>query len=60
MALAYIYMIIGDHDSAIDQLQTILNINGGITLDHIDNLPEWSQLKKHPRIIKWNKTKQQS
>ena len=60
LTLAYIYKTLGDDESALDQLQTILNKNGGITVQYIQNIPQWSQLKNHPRVIQWKKNKQNS
>ena len=60
LALAYIYMTIGDQDSALDQLETVFNKFGGITLEEIQNYPEWNQLKNHPRVIQWKENRQQT
>ena len=60
LSLAYVYMTNGDYDAAIDQLESIKNEFGGIKIEHIENQPQWSQLKNHPRIMKWKDNEQRS
>jgi tetratricopeptide (TPR) repeat protein len=60
LALAYIYMTIGDYNASLDQLETVLNKFGGITVEEIENFPEWRELRNHPRITQWKQNKQRS
>ena len=60
LALAYVHMTLGDNNGALDQLETVLNKFGGITVKEIENFPEWKQLRKHPRFIQWKENSQQT
>ena len=60
LALAYVHMTLGDNNEALDQLETILNKFGGIRVEHIENNPEWKQLRNHPRLVQWKENKQQT
>ena len=51
--LAYIYVMVGEHDAAIDQIEFLLDRpsdNISIPLLQLD--PSWDPLRDHPRFKK--------
>ncbi len=59
-SVAYTYMVLGDYNSALNLLETVINQHGGITIEHIQNLPEWKPLRDHPRVQQWIKDNKQT
>ena len=59
-SVAYIHMVLGDYDSALNLLETVFNQHGGITIEHIQNLPEWKPLRDHPQVQQWIKDNKQT
>ena len=59
-SVAYIHMILGESDSALDLLETVINQHGGIRVEHIQYLPEWKPLRDHPRVQQWIKDSMQT
>jgi serine/threonine protein kinase/tetratricopeptide (TPR) repeat protein len=51
--LAQIYVMVGDYDSAIGQLEYLLSIpSGGISIPYLRIDPTWAPLRDHPRFQK--------
>jgi len=50
--LAQIYVMVGDNDSAIDQLEYLLSIPSGISIPYLRINPAWAPLRNHPRFQK--------
>jgi TolB-like protein/Flp pilus assembly protein TadD/predicted Ser/Thr protein kinase len=47
--LAFIYMMVGEHDAALDQIQHLLTIPSGLSVGILKLNPLWDPLRKHPR-----------
>jgi serine/threonine-protein kinase len=47
--LAHIYVLLGDHDAALDQLEYLLSIPSYFSPTWIKNDPKWDPLREHPR-----------
>jgi len=50
--LAQIYVLVGEYDDAIDQLELLLSIPSNITVAKLKLDPIWDPLREHPRFIK--------
>jgi len=50
--LAYIYVIVGEFDSAIDQIEFLLSIPGEMSVPLLQLDPAWDPLRNHPRFKK--------
>ncbi|GAF71682.1 unnamed protein product, partial [marine sediment metagenome] len=50
--LAQIYVMVGEYDSAIDQLEFLLSIPGTMTVHELQLHPIWAPLRDHPRFQK--------
>ncbi|MFC1793419.1 protein kinase [Planctomycetota bacterium] len=50
--LAYIYMMVGKFDAAIDQIKYLLSIPGELSIPLLEIDPAWNPLRKHPRFKK--------
>ena len=50
--LAQIYVMVGDYDSAIDQLEYLLSIPSDISIPYLRIDPTWAPLRNHPRFQK--------
>ena len=50
--LAQIYVMVGDYDSAIDQLEYLLSIPSDISIPYLRIDPTWVPLHNHPRFQK--------
>jgi TolB-like protein/tRNA A-37 threonylcarbamoyl transferase component Bud32/Flp pilus assembly protein TadD len=48
--LAFIYTLVGEHDTALDQLEQLLSIPGWISVPWLQMDPRWDGLRKHPRF----------
>jgi eukaryotic-like serine/threonine-protein kinase len=48
--LAAVYVLTGQADAAIDQLEVLLSVPGLISPEHLHADPFWAPLKKHPRF----------
>ncbi len=51
-ALAAIYVLVGEFDAAIDQLEYLLSIPSFVTIPLLKIEPEWEPLREHPRFQK--------
>ncbi len=49
-ALDWIYVIVGEYDAAIDQLEVLLSIPGAVTVAVLKFQPEWRPLDDLPRF----------
>ena len=49
-ALAEVYVMVGDYDSAIDQLETVLSIACPVSPPLLKADPIWDPLRDHPRF----------
>ncbi len=47
--LALIYLLIGDYDSALDQVEFLLSVHSWISIPFLENNPYWRRLQGHPR-----------
>lgn len=50
LAMARIYALVGEHDAAIDRLQTALSIPSPLTAVELRLDPIWDSLRDHPRF----------
>ena len=50
--LARIYVMVGEHDEAIDQLEYLLSIPGPLSIPLLQLDPAWDPLCDHPRFKK--------
>jgi serine/threonine protein kinase/tetratricopeptide (TPR) repeat protein len=50
--LAQIYVMVGDYDSATDQLEYLLSIPSYISIPYLRIDPTWAPLRNHPRFQK--------
>jgi serine/threonine protein kinase/tetratricopeptide (TPR) repeat protein len=50
--LAQIYVMVGDYDSAIDQLEYLLSIPSDISIPYLRIDPTWTPLRNQPRFQK--------
>ena len=50
--LARIYVIVGESDAAIDQLEFLLSAPGGMSIPLLGLDPAWNALRNHPRFKK--------
>ena len=50
--LARIYVMVGEYDAAIDQLEYLLSIPGDISIPLLKLDPTWEPLRDHPRFQK--------
>ena len=50
MMLAEIYVMVGNHDAAIDELEHLLSIPSGISVPVLRLAPWWDPLRDHPRF----------
>jgi tetratricopeptide (TPR) repeat protein len=48
--LAQVYTWSGDHDRALDELQTLLGMPGYISYGYLKTDPAWRPLREHPRF----------
>jgi len=48
--LARIYVMVGEHDAAIDQLEFLLSIPGELSIPLLRLEPAWAPLRDHPRF----------
>jgi serine/threonine-protein kinase len=48
--LAEVYVMVGEHDAAIDQLEYLLSIPGWLTIPWLQVDPIWDPLRDHPRF----------
>jgi serine/threonine protein kinase/tetratricopeptide (TPR) repeat protein len=47
--LASIYMMVGEHDAALDQIEQLLSIPSAFSVGFLQLDPFWDPLRKHPR-----------
>ena len=50
--LARVYVMVGEHDLAIDQLEFLLSKPGELSIPLIQLDPAWDPLRNHPRFKK--------
>jgi hypothetical protein len=50
--LTRIYVMVGEHDEAIDQLEDLLSIPGPLSIPFLQLNPTWDPLRDHPRFKK--------
>jgi serine/threonine-protein kinase len=50
--LADIYTTVGDFDAALDKLEYLLEIPGGVHIGELKVNPVWDPLRNHPRFQK--------
>jgi Flp pilus assembly protein TadD len=50
--LAQIYVMVGDYDSATDQLEYLLSIPSYVSIPYLSIDPTWAPLRNHPRFQK--------
>jgi len=50
--LAHVYVMVGEYDKAIDQLEFLLSIPSSITVSGLKLDPTWDSIRDHPRFIK--------
>ena len=50
--LAKIYVMIGEFDSAVDQIEFLLSVPGGLSVPLLRLDPVWAPLREHPRFRK--------
>ena len=50
--LAQIYVMVGEFDLAIDQIEFLLSIPGGLSIPLLRLEPVWAPLREHPRFKK--------
>ena len=50
--LAQTYVLVGEHDAAIEQLEYLLSIPSGLTVPLLKIVPWWAPLRDHPRFQK--------
>jgi len=50
--LARIYVMVGEFDLAIDQIESLLSIPGGLSIPLLRLDPDWAPLREHPRFKK--------
>ncbi len=48
--LAEIYVMVGDHDAALDQLELLLSIPSDLSVPMLKISPQWDELRGHPRF----------
>jgi serine/threonine-protein kinase len=51
-ALAKIYVMVGEFDKAIDQLESLLSVPGELSIPILQLDPVWAPLRNHPRFKK--------
>jgi tetratricopeptide (TPR) repeat protein len=47
--LAIIYIMIGDYDAALDQIEFMLSVDSWMTFPYLEINPYWERLEEHPR-----------
>ena len=52
MNLAQVYVMVGEHDAALDQIEYMLSIPGILTPSTLRIDPRWDPLRKYPRFQK--------
>jgi tetratricopeptide (TPR) repeat protein len=50
--LANIYVMVGDYDAALDQIQYLLSVPGRLSINILKLDPAWKDLHNHPRFKK--------
>ena len=50
--LARIYVMVGEFDAAIDQLEFLLSVPGEMTIPLLQLDPAWDPLRNHPDFVK--------
>ena len=50
--LAEVYVLVGEHDAAIDQLELLLSIPSLLSVQLLRVDPLWDPLRDHPRFQK--------
>ena len=50
--LAHVYVMIGEYDKAVDQIEYLLSIPGEMSIPLLRIDPRWAPLKEHPRFQK--------
>jgi TolB-like protein len=48
--LAHIYTLVGEHDAAIEQIESILSVDAPVTRAWVENDPTWVALRDDPRF----------
>jgi serine/threonine-protein kinase len=48
--LAFIYVMVGEHDTALDQLEYLLSIPSLVSAPILKIDPQWDPLREHPRF----------
>ena len=48
--LAQIYMLVGEHDAALDQMEYLLSIPSSLSVQMLRITPKWDPLRDHPRF----------
>jgi hypothetical protein len=48
--LAQIYAIVGDHEAALEQIEYLLSIHGGISVPLLRVAAEWDLLRENPEF----------
>ena len=49
--LAHIYVMVGEHDAALDQIESLLSIPGELSVPLLRLDPAWAPLCDHPRYL---------
>ena len=50
MVMAQIYTMVGEYDSAIDELEYLLSIESFYTARSLNLIPDFEPLREHPRF----------
>jgi len=48
-ALAQIYVLVGEHEAALDEIEYLLSIPSAISVAEFQLDPTWDPLRQHPR-----------
>jgi tetratricopeptide (TPR) repeat protein len=50
--LAWIYVMVGEYDAALDQIEYLLSIPSELSVPYVRIYPRWDPLRNHPRFQK--------
>ena len=53
MVMAYIQLLIGNHDAALDELELLLSIPSFTSLEMVKVDPIWEPVWDHPRFLQF-------
>ncbi len=51
MVMAYIYVLVGEYDAALDEAELLLSIPSRISAAYLSVDPIWAPVWEHPRFI---------